>query len=218
MDSNGFMTASYAGPMSFTSFVAAALALNLAPGPDMTYVAARALAQGRRAGIVSALGIFVGCWFHILAAAAGVAVLLRTVPQAYVIVRLVGAAYLVYLGVGLLRRAGAGSGPAVLARESERAIFRQGLVTNVLNPKVALFFLAFLPQFVEPGRGPAGLQTLGLGLYFDTQGTLVNIGVAIAVARAGAALQSKAARAWIERVSGTVLIALGARLALSRGN
>jgi len=204
--------------MPLTSFIIAALALNLAPGPDMTYVAARALAQGRRAGIVSALGVFVGCWFHIFAAAAGFAVLLRTVPQAYIAVRLVGSLYLVYLGVGLIRRAGTGSGPAVLGRDTEWAIFRQGLITNVLNPKVALFFLAFLPQFVDPARGSVAMQTLGLGLFFDTSGTLVNIGVAIAAARAGGALQSANARAWIERASGAVLVGLGARLAFSRAN
>jgi threonine/homoserine/homoserine lactone efflux protein len=204
--------------MPLTSFIIAALALNVAPGPDMTYVAARALAQGRRAGIVSALGIFVGCWFHIFAAAAGVAVLLRTVPEAYLVVRFVGAAYLIYLGVGLFRRAGTAGRPALVARDSEWAIFRQGLITNVLNPKVALFFLAFLPQFVDPARGPVGVQTLALGLFFDTSGTLVNIAVAIAAARAGGALQSAAARTWIERASGTVLVGLGARLAFSRAN
>ena len=90
--------------MPFTSFVIATVALNLAPGPDMTYVAARSLGQGRRAGIISAMGIAAGCLFHIGAAAAGVAVLLRTVPQAYAVVRIAGAAYLVYLGIGLLRR------------------------------------------------------------------------------------------------------------------
>src|SRR5262245_24194720 len=200
--------------MPLTSFFIAALALNLAPGPDMTYVAARALAQGRRAGIVSALGIFVGCWFHILAAAAGVAVLLRTIPQAYSIVRIVGAVYLVYLGVMLIRRAGTSTGPTVVDRDGEWAIFRQGLITNVLNPKVALFFLAFLPQFLDPSRGPAGAQTLALGLFFDTQGTLINIAVAVAAARAGGALQSPKARAWMERASGTVLVGLGVRLAV----
>src|SRR2546428_9693767 len=119
--------------MPFSSFLVASLALNLAPGPDMTYVAARALAQGRRAGIISALGIFVGCWFHIGAATAGIAVLLRTVPQGYAVVRIAGAAYLIYLGIGLLVRAGSASAPAALGRPCEVAMFRQGVMTNVLN-------------------------------------------------------------------------------------
>lgn len=204
--------------MPFSSFFVASLALNLAPGPDMTYVAARALAQGRRAGIISALGIFVGCWFHIGAAAAGIAVLLQTVPQAYTVVRIAGAIYLIYLGVGLIVRAGSASAPAAPGRTSELAMFRQGVLTNVLNPKVALFFLAFLPQFIDPSRGPVALQTLGLGLFFDTSGTLVNMGVAITAARAGGALQSARGRAWMQRVSGTVLVGLGARLAVSQSN
>ena len=159
--------------MPLGAFALATLALNLAPGPDMTYVAARALAQGRRAGIISALGIGVGCFFHIGAAAAGVAVLLRAVPQAYAVVRVGGALYVMYLGVGLLRRVGQGGAASAPARANDLAIFRQGVITNVLNPKVALFFLAFLPQFVHPSDGPAGLQTLALGVYFDASGTTV---------------------------------------------
>ena len=204
--------------MPLGAFVLATLALNLAPGPDMTYVAARALAQGRRAGIISALGIGVGCFFHIGAAAAGVAVLLRAVPQAYAVVRVGGAVYLLYLGVGLLRRAGRGGAETALARAGDFAIFRQGVITNVLNPKVALFFLAFLPQFVDPSAGPAGLQTLALGVFFDLSGTTVNVLVALLAAGARGTLQSARGRAWMERASGAVLIGLGARLALSRAS
>ena len=152
----------YTSPMPLGSFLIATLALNLAPGPDMTYVAARSLGQGRRAGMISALGIAVGCCVHILAASAGVAVVLRAWPHAYSSVRVIGAAYLLYLGVGLWRNAGAGELTSV-ADAGDGAIFRQGVITNVLNPKVGMFFLAFLPQFVEPGRGPAGLQTLRAG-------------------------------------------------------
>jgi threonine/homoserine/homoserine lactone efflux protein len=201
-----------------SSFVLAALALNLAPGPDMTYVAARSLAQGRRAGIISALGISCGCVFHIAAAALGVAVLLRAIPQAYAAVRLAGAVYLVYLGIGLIRRARTSSGGVVaVAPAADSAIFRQGVITNVLNPKVALFFLAFLPQFIDPARGPAVAQTLALGLYFNVQGTLVNVAVAVAAASARSVLRGGAAHAWMQRASGTVLIGLGVRLATARG-
>jgi threonine/homoserine/homoserine lactone efflux protein len=202
--------------MPLSSFFIAALALNIAPGPDMTYVAARTFAQGRRAGIVSALGIAVGCVFHIAAAAAGVAVLLRAVPQAYLIVRVAGAAYLIYLGVGLMRRGGDTS--EAIAPASDASIFRQGVITNVCNPKVALFFLAFIPQFVDPGRGPVALQTLGLGLYFNVQGTAINVLVACLAGSARSALASPRGRVTLQRVSGAVLIGLGARLAWSRSN
>ena len=202
--------------MPFGSFVIATLALNLAPGPDMTYVAARSLGQGRRAGIISALGISAGCLFHIAAAAAGVAVLLRAWPQAYTAIRVVGAAYLVYLGVGLLRRARGTEVLAVVAADDDRAIFRQGVVTNVLNPKVALFVLAFFPQFVDPARGNAALQTLALGAWFITSGTIVNAGVAWLAGSVRTLLQSQSGRAWFQRVSGAILVALGIRLALAR--
>jgi threonine/homoserine/homoserine lactone efflux protein len=204
--------------MPFSSFVIATLALNLAPGPDMTYVAARSLGQGRRAGMLSALGIAVGCLFHIAAAAAGVAVLLRSFPQAYAVIRGVGAAYLVYLGVGLLRSARAGGPMCALPTDSDVAIFRQGVITNVLNPKVGFFFLAFLPQFVDPARGSTALQILGLGAWFIFSGTLVNFAVAWLAGRVRAVLQSGSGRAWFQRASGLVLVALGVRLALARSS
>jgi threonine/homoserine/homoserine lactone efflux protein len=201
--------------MPLGSFLIATLALNLAPGPDMTYVAARSLGQGRRAGMISALGIAVGCCVHILAASAGVAVVLRAWPHAYFFVRVIGAAYLLYLGVGLWRNAGAGELTPV-ADAVDGAIFRQGVITNVLNPKVGMFFLAFLPQFVDPGRGAAGLQTLALGAAFNVSGTLVNFGVAWLAGSVRAVLQSRSARAWFQRVSGAILIGLGVRLAAAR--
>lgn len=202
--------------MPFGSFVIATLALNLAPGPDMTYVAARSLGQGRRAGIISALGISAGCLVHIAAAAAGLAVLLRAWPQAYAAIRIVGAVYLIYLGVGLLGRARRAEAVAVVAADDDAAIFRQGVVTNVLNPKVALFVLAFFPQFVDPDRGNAALQTLALGAWFITSGTIVNAGVAWLAGSVRTLLQSQSGRAWFQRVSGAILVALGLRLALAR--
>jgi len=194
----------------------ATLALNLAPGPDMTYVAARSLGQGRRAGIVSALGIGAGCLFHVAAAAGGLAVLLRAWPQAYAVVRSIGAIYLIYLGVGLIRRVQRTGPLSALDGDPAWVIFRQGVVTNVLNPKVALFFVAFLPQFVDPARGSVALQTLGLGLFFNGSGTLVNLAVAWAAGSARAFLTSDSRRAWFQRASGGILVALGVRLAVAR--
>jgi threonine/homoserine/homoserine lactone efflux protein len=202
--------------MPLTSFFIATLALNLAPGPDMTYVAARSLGQGRRAGLISALGISAGCVVHIVAASAGVAVLLRAWPGAYAVIRLAGAAYLLYLGITMWRSAGQGGTIRAIAPASDGEIFRQGAITNILNPKVAMFFLAFLPQFIDLTRGPAGLQTLVLGLFFNVSGTLVNAAVAWLAGSARTLLESRGGRAWFQRASGAILTALGLRLALAR--
>jgi threonine/homoserine/homoserine lactone efflux protein len=194
-------------------FMAAALALNLTPGPDMLYVAARSASDGPGAGIVSALGIAGGLVVHVTALALGLAALLAAVPMAYDIVRIAGAAYLVVLGVGLILRPPALVG-VTLPRSRTGAIFAQGVLTNVLNPKVALFFLAFLPQFVDRAAGPPAPQIVLLGTLFIVQGTLVNAGVALLASRATSWLRGKAARAAaLQRATGVVFVGLGARLA-----
>lgn len=199
---------------SLALFLAAGLALNLTPGPDMLYVAARGVGEGRAAGIVSALGIGVGTLVHITLVAAGLAALLAAVPVAYLTLRLGGAAYLVYLGVRALRARAPADPAATLTPAPLRVIFRQGVVTNVLNPKVALFFLAFLPQFIDPSRGAPALQVVALGLLFDASGTLVNLAVALASNRVAARLRGTAgSRRVIQRITGGVFVALGARLA-----
>ena len=202
--------------MPLAPFFIATLALNLAPGPDMTYVVARSLGQGRRAGLVSALGISAGCVAHIVAASAGVAVLLRAWPGAYAVIRFAGAAYLLYLGITMWRSAGRGETVRAIAPATDGEIFRQGAITNILNPKVAMFFLAFLPQFIDPARGPAGLQTLALGLLFNLSGTLVNAAVAWLAGSARTLLESRGGRVWFQRVSAAILTTLGLRLALAR--
>jgi len=200
---------------ALTVFLAAAIALNLTPGPDMLYVAARSAGEGRSAGIVSALGIAAGCLVHLAALALGLAALLEAVPVAYDAVRIAGAGYLTWLGVrALVHPAPLGPthrlGPAPLGR-----IFRQGVVTNVLNPKVALFFLAFLPQFVDPGRGSTAWQIVLLGMLFNTSGTLVNLAVATLASRATGWLRSRERGArWLQRLTGAVFVGLGLRLAL----
>lgn len=195
-------------------FMLAALALNITPGPDMLYVAARGAGEGRAAGIASALGIGAGTLVHIAAVALGLSALLAAVPVAYTVVRIAGGAYLVYLGVRALRSRAA-LGVATLEPAPLGAVFRQGVVTNVLNPKVALFFLAFLPQFVDPARGSAARQIVVLGLLFDTSGTLVNLAVALGASGAAARLR-RAGRAStvLHRLTGGVFIALGLRLAI----
>ena len=199
---------------SLALFLAAGLALNLTPGPDMLYVAARGASEGRAAGIVSAIGIGAGTLLHIALVAAGLAALLAAVPVAYVALRLGGAAYLIHLGVRALRARPDAGRAAELPPAPLGAIFRQGVITNVLNPKVALFFLAFLPQFVDPSRGSPALQVIALGLLFDVTGTLVNLAVALGSSRVAARLRgASTSRRVIQRITGGLFIALGARLA-----
>jgi threonine/homoserine/homoserine lactone efflux protein len=201
---------------AFLTFLFAAFMLNIAPGPDMLYVIGRSVGQGRKAGIVSALGIFVGCWAHILAAAFGIAALLRSSPIAFNMVRYAGVAYLVYLGVKMLVKHSS-LVQQQLQPDSLAAIFRQGVITNVLNPKVALFFLAFLPQFIDARRGSVAWQILLLGLIFNVGGTAVNLGVAYAGGTLGELLRRNARFARLQQwFTGLVFIGLGARLAWQR--
>ena len=200
---------------SFLLFLAAGLALNFTPGPDMLYVAARGASEGRPAGIASALGIGAGTLVHITLVALGLAALLAAVPVAYLVVRITGAVYLVYLGVRTLR-----SRSTLTVKQLEPAplsvVFRQGVITNVLNPKVALFFLAFLPQFVDPSRGNPVIQIVVLGLVFDLTGTLVNLGVAVGASRAASRLrEASLARNVLQKITGVLFIGLGLRLAIA---
>lgn len=199
---------------SLLMFMAAGIALNVTPGPDMLYVAARSTSEGRSAGIVSALGIATGTLFHITAVALGLSALLAAVPVAYAAVRIGGAIYLVYLGVRAFASVSVNR-----TREVQRAplatIFRQGVLTNVFNPKVALFFLAFLPQFVDPIRGNPAAQIVVLGLIFDTSGTIVNVVVALGVSGAAGRMRPNSQAGEVMRkVTGAVFIGLGLRLAL----
>lgn len=197
-------------------FMAAALALNLTPGPDMLYVTARSVSDGRAAGVLSAFGIATGTLVHIAALALGLAALLTAVPLAYDAVRIVGAIYLVVIGIQLIARQRTAAAVANLPRSRLRVIFMQAVITNVLNPKVALFFLAFLPQFVDRGAGPPVPQILLLGLLFNIQGTLVNVAVALLASRSTHWLRASEKRvALLQRMTGALFVALGARLAVS---
>ena len=198
---------------ALAAFAAAALAVNLTPGPDMLLVAARSMGQGRRAGLAAASGIFVGCIVHILAAAFGLAALLALAPGAYLAIKYLGAAYLLWIGARLLRGGGSEDTLAAAPDAPLWTIFRQGVVTNVLNPKVALFFLAFLPQFA--GTENAAAQMIALGMFFNLGGILVNGGVALGLGAAGDWLRQRPrVRRWQERISGVVFIAVACRLAL----
>lgn len=199
---------------SLLVFVVAGLLLNITPGPDVLYIVGRSLAQGRIAGIVSALGISSGCLFHVAAAALGLSALVLAVPIAYDVVRYTGAAYLVWLGV---RAIASKSSPLEVQRvDPDRLgrIFRQGMLTNILNPKVALFFLAFLPQFTDPARGSVPLQITLLGLIFIANGTVVCVLYAIGASWLGEWLRTRYDVAnWLNRAMGGIFISLGVRLA-----
>jgi threonine/homoserine/homoserine lactone efflux protein len=202
---------------SLIVFMTATLALNLTPGPDMLYVIARSVGQGQRAGVVSALGIGAGCLAHTFAAAFGLSALLMSSVVAYEIVKYAGAAYLIYLGVRALLDKSQLQQPAELEPTSLAHIFYQGLITNVLNPKVALFFLAFLPQFAKAENGSVAWQILLLGFLFNVSGTLVNIVVALLGGRIGEVFKRRPAFAQAQRwLTGGVFIALGMRLAFAK--
>ena len=201
---------------NFWVFALTALMLNLTPGNDMLYVMARSSGQGVKAGIISSLGIMAGCTVHILAAVAGISALIAQSAVAFSIIKYVGAAYLVYLGVKALSSKKASLElQQGLSTLSYKKIFWQGAITNVLNPKVALFFLAFLPQFIKPTSN-AALQILFLGVWFNVGGTLVNIIVSVLFGKISSFLSgSPKFVLWQEKVTGLLLIALGIKVALA---
>jgi threonine/homoserine/homoserine lactone efflux protein len=200
-------------------FVLSGFLLNITPGPDTLYIVGRGSTQGLRAGAVAALGIGAGTLVHISAAALGLSAILAASATAFTVVKLVGAAYLLYVGISLIRSAGAAkSSPSTVVTPpaSTRSIFVQGFLTNVLNPKVALFFLAFLPQFVAANAGSKPLAFLFLGVIFDFNGTLWNLFIAWSSARLSRRLAPSAAfKRWFGRCVGSLFVFIGVRLALA---
>ena len=202
---------------SLIYFLVATVALNVTPGPDMLYIIARSLGQGQKAGIVSALGICVGCLVHTLAAAFGLSALLKSSATAFEVIKYLGAVYLIYLGIRLLLSKNVMSAQARLKPASLGSIFRQGVMTNVLNPKVALFFLAFLPQFVNASKGAVAWQIIFLGLIFNTSGTIWNSAVAMLAGYVGNQFKERPSLAHLQRwLTGSIFIGLGVRLALTK--
>lgn len=212
------------GIHDLTLFIISGLLLNIMPGPDSLLIMARSATQGWRAGCAAALGIGAGTMVHVTAAAVGLSALLSTSAMAFSAVKWVGAAYIVYVGIGMLRaklKAGDGERPDAQAAAappaaSYRKIFAQGFLTNVLNPKVALFFLAFVPQFISADSSNKALAFLILGCIFNFNGMLWCNGLAVFTAFASARLKVKPLVAlWLNRITGGLFLALGARLALS---
>jgi threonine/homoserine/homoserine lactone efflux protein len=208
------------GTHDLALFVFSGLLLNMTPGPDTLYIVGRSSSQGWRAGATAALGIGAGCLVHTSAAAVGLSAILLASAAAFAVLKIVGAVYLVYVGISLMRASPVGAharGAVHPAPATLRTIFVQGFLTNVLNPKVALFFLAFLPQFVDPEAPHQGLAFLFLGAVFNLNGTLWNLFVAWSAARVsrGLALNARVAR-WLNRGVGALFVYLGARLAFAR--
>jgi threonine/homoserine/homoserine lactone efflux protein len=201
------------------TYTAACIALIIAPGPGQALVIARTLSGGARAGVLTAAGLNTGTIGHTFAAALGLSALLTASATAFSVVKYVGAVYLVVLGVLALarsRRVAVTGVASVEQRLDDRRLLVHGFVTGMLNPKVALFFLAFLPQFVHPERGHVFLQFLCLGLLLATLGVLGDSTLAVLTARAsGKLLRNSRFAVWRERLTGSVLIALGLRLALA---
>jgi threonine/homoserine/homoserine lactone efflux protein len=201
---------------NFWVFALAALMLNITPGNDMLYVITRSTAQGSKAGILSSFGIMAGCMVHIIAAVVGLSTLISQSAIAFNIIKYAGAAYLIYLGIRtLMSRKKDFHINQPFTKQSYSKLLWQGALTNVLNPKVALFFLAFLPQFIDMKGAGVHWQILLLGSWFNAGGTLVNIVVALLFGKIGHWLNNSPRFVlWQERITGIILIGLGIKVAL----
>lgn len=203
---------------TFVVFLAATTMLNLSPGPDMLYVISSSLGQGKQAGIVSAFGIGAGTLVHTFIAAIGLSALLLSFPAAFEIVKYAGAAYLVFLGLRMLIKSREKINQVSLVSASRSnlwSVFRQGIITNVLNPKVALFFLAFLPQFISRAKGALPVQFILLGLIFDISGTSWNILIATMAGHASDMLKRRSSFSTLQRLlPGLILVGLGILVAV----
>ena len=198
-------------------FLVASALLTIAPGPDIVYVLTRGIAQGPRAGFAAALGFATGCIFHTLLAALGIAALIRSSDVAFNAVRYAGAAYLAWIGIQALRHRAAFSIAGAGDARSLALIYRQSVVGNMLNPKVTLFFLAFLPQFVDAKAGHVGLQMALLGAIFMAQTVVIFGAVALFSGYIGSWIRRKPAiGARLNVFAGVTFIALGIRVALPR--
>jgi threonine/homoserine/homoserine lactone efflux protein len=200
-------------------FVVSGLLLNIMPGPDSLLIMTRSATQGWRAGCAAALGIGTGTFVHIFAAALGLSALLTTSAAAFMAVKLVGAAYILWMAFGLLKSKKHDSKSATLAVPPlpYRKIFAQGFLTNVLNPKVAMFFLAFVPQFISADAPDKALAFIVLGCIFNINGTLWCNALALLTARASARLKvNSTVSLWLNRVTGSLFVWLGIKLALAK--
>lgn len=200
---------------TLTLFVVSAVILLVTPGPAVLYIVARSIDQGRLAGLVSVLGISVGTLVHVAGAALGISAILVSSALAFTVVKTAGAVYLVYLGIQKLRTPVERAQVETVAAQPLGPIFRQGVIVNLLNPKLALFFFAFIPQFVDPARGSVGLQMLFFGVLLVMMGITSDSAYALLAGTVRGWLRRSQAFAWGQRyVTGTIYIALGLTAAL----
>ncbi|MYM84719.1 LysE family transporter [Duganella sp. FT50W] len=205
-------------PEQFIGFLSTALLITVSPGPDNLMVLSVGMSRGRRQGMVFGLGCALGCLSHTLLAAFGVGALIKASPLAFGGLKLLGGAYLIWLGIGALRsRGGARVEGAGLPDESLGKLFSKGLFANTINPKVVLFFLSFLPQFVVAERGDAGWQTAQLGLLFTLQAVVLFGLLGYFSGAVGAWInRTPSAAKWMDRVAGAIFVGLGLRLIIAR--
>jgi threonine/homoserine/homoserine lactone efflux protein len=207
------------GIHDLTLFIVSGLLLNIMPGPDSLLIMARSATQGWRAGSAAALGIGTGTLVHILAAALGLSAVLATSAAAFTVVKMAGAAYILYMAFGLLKskKRDEASALAPLTPLPYRSIFAQGFLTNVLNPKVAVFFLAFVPQFIHADAPDKALAFIILGCIFNFNGMLWCNSLALFTAQASARIKlNPALSLWLNRTTGALFVWLGVKLALSK--
>ncbi|GAB3422888.1 LysE family translocator [Massilia agilis] len=200
-------------------FVVSGLLLNIMPGPDSLLIMTRSATQGWRAGVTAALGIGAGVFVHVFAAALGLSAVLATSATAFTVVKLAGAAYILYMAAGLLmsKRRGDAAAPVALPALPYRKIFAQGFLTNVLNPKVAVFFLAFVPQFISADAPNKALAFVILGCIFNINGTLWTTGLALFTAKASQRVKlNPSLSLWLNRATGGLFVWLGVKLALAK--
>ena len=198
-------------------FFITTLILNITPGNDVLYVSSRSISQGTKAGIISALGVFCGCFVHIMAAALGLSLIIARSAYLFSIIKFAGAAYLIFLGVkALATKPNIKSTAPELLKANKWKLFKQGFITDALNPKVAIFFLSFLPQFVDPASPLFKVQLVLLGLWFAIQGTIVLILFALILGKIKGLFKNNP-KVWLvqEKITGLILIGLGIKVALS---
>lgn len=205
-------------------FILAGLLLNITPGPDLLYIAGRTASQGFRSGVAAVMGINAGCLFHTIAAAIGLSAILMASAEAFFIVKLIGAAYLVYVGISLLREKESDGAALEISRalpmKTTRQAFWQGFLTNVLNPKVALFFLAFLPQFISADsvNKPSAFVLLGIIFIFNSLFVTISFAAIVAQLQREAKARFKGSSRialWLNRSCGALFMAIGIKLALT---
>lgn len=197
-------------------FISASIALSLAPGPDNIFVLMQSALHGRRAGVLVTLGLCTGLLFHTAAVVLGVAALVQTSALAFTLLKLIGAAYLLYLAWGAFRATPAGLAGGSAPALSDAALYRRGIIMNLSNPKVAIFFLAFLPQFADPARGPVSVQVMICGLVFIVCALVVFCGIAWGSGFLGDCLRrSPRAAVLLNRVAGIVFVGLALRLVMT---